>query len=170
MRPSLLFCVMIYLLTACDNIVISTQNNTSADNTDAPLYAWDFTLDSLNDETVTLSDLRGQWVLINFWATWCVPCRDEMPALQAISEIYADDLIVLGINQRESVAVAEPFVTSLSVTFPILMNPSDATLRDYQVINLPLTFIIDPYGELVYRHPGPLTIESFDTIFAELKS
>ncbi|MEO0597629.1 MAG: TlpA disulfide reductase family protein, partial [Chloroflexota bacterium] len=166
--PTLLIWMMACLLTACNSI--NTPNDTPADDADAPVYAWDFTLDSLQGETYTLSDLRGQWVVINFWATWCIPCRDEMPELQAISEIYADDLIMLGINQRETAEIAMPFVEELGVTFPILMNPSTDTLRDYQIIRLPLTFIVDPRGELAYRHAGPLTVESFEAIFNELQT
>ncbi|MEO1647004.1 MAG: TlpA disulfide reductase family protein, partial [Chloroflexota bacterium] len=62
------------------------------------------------------------------------------------------------------------FIEELGVTFPILMNPSTDTLRDYQIIRLPLTFIVDPRGELAYRHAGPLTVESFEAIFTALQT
>ena len=124
-------------------------------------YAPDFSMDSLAGESYTLTELRGQWVLINFWATWCVPCREEMPVLQLIAEEQADDWLVLGINQRETVDIVQPFVTEYGLTFPILMNPDDTVLVDYAVMSLPQTVVVDPDGIVVWRQFGPLELDTF---------
>lgn len=132
---------------------------------DAPFYAPDFTLSALDGQEITLSEQRGKWVLLNFWATWCGPCRQEMPILQMIAEDYPD-VIVVGINQREGAEVIQPFVDALGITFPIALNPNDATLLNYQVIGLPQTFIINPDGEIVAREFGlfkPKTL--FDALY-----
>jgi thiol-disulfide isomerase/thioredoxin len=131
---------------------------------DDPDYAPDFTLSSLNGESVTLSDLRGRYVLVNFWATWCAPCLAEMPALQALADDHNGSLIVLGINQREDPSAIEPFIQRLGVSFPILLDPDDATLINYQVMGLPRSALVDPDGFIIYRAFGEVDIEAVATL------
>jgi len=109
----------------------------------------DFSLPTLSGETVTLSDLRGQPVLINLWATWCPPCRSEMPDLQATYEAYQDlGFVILAINAtyQDSPASLETFVDEYGLTFPILMDKSGDTARLYQMRALPTSFFIDREG------------------------
>lgn len=153
--------VLIFLLSACS---ITSQEEA----TEEPYYAPDFTIESLDGSSYTLSDLRGQVVIVNFWATWCVPCREEMPELQLIAETYADELIVLGINQRESVDLVQEYIQEIGVSFPILINPPDDVLLNYQVMNLPQTLIVAPDGELVYRQFGALNFDEFSEILESL--
>ncbi|MDX1992531.1 MAG: TlpA disulfide reductase family protein [bacterium] len=142
--------------------------DSSTQATSAPAYlAPDFTLPSLDGEAVTLSDLRGRWVLVNFWATWCIPCVEEMPALQQLARNYTDTLRVLAINQRESRAEIETFLAQHQLDLTILINPDDATLGAYQVMGLPQTVLITPQGEIDYRHFGPLEFDDFNTYFTE---
>jgi thiol-disulfide isomerase/thioredoxin len=130
-------------------------------------YAPDFRLTTLTGETVALADLRGRTVLINFWATWCLPCRAEMPYLQALAERYPDQLTVLAINMREDGAGIQPFVDELALTFPILLKPDDETLLNYGVRGLPLTFVVAPDGELRLRRVGPVEPATMDAWLAE---
>lgn len=164
----LLLTVFLCVITACTPISSTDTTSTSDNPTEEPFYAWDFTMQSLAGETYTLSELRGQWVVVNFWATWCAPCREEMPELQAISENYADNLVMLGINNRESAERIQAYADELGIRFPLLLDPDDSVLLNYQVINLPQTLIVDPNGELVWRRFGPINLEEFDTIIAEL--
>ncbi|HIC90204.1 MAG TPA: redoxin domain-containing protein [Anaerolineae bacterium] len=107
----------------------------------------DFTLETLDGQIVTLSGLRGQVVLINFWATWCPPCRAEMPAIQQVYERYRDqDFIVLAVNLQESDAQVAAFVGRLGLTFPILMDRDGDTFARYRVKALPSTFFVDQAG------------------------
>lgn len=141
-----------------------TSSNTSADTspTSTPEPADDFTLESLTGDSVTLSDLQGQWVLVNFWATWCPPCVSEMPYLQKIAD--ERDMVVLGVNFKESRETVEKFVTENNITFPILMNPDDRLLLFYQARSLPRTHVIAPDGTVVLRVIGPISDEEiFDT-------
>lgn len=116
----------------------------------------DFTLPALSGGTLRLSDLRGKVVLLNFWATWCVPCRTEMPAIEALYQRYKDQgLEVLAVNLDVlSTAGVEAFVSEVKVTFPIILDPSWATAHAYRVFGLPTTYLIDRAGNVVVREVG----------------
>jgi cytochrome c biogenesis protein CcmG/thiol:disulfide interchange protein DsbE len=109
----------------------------------------DFSLSTLSGETITLSELRGQPILINLWATWCPPCRAEMPDLQAVFDAYQEQgFLVLAINAtyQDSPASAATFVEKYELTFPILMDTSGETARLYQMRALPTSFFVDRKG------------------------
>ncbi|MBX3001756.1 MAG: TlpA family protein disulfide reductase [Caldilineaceae bacterium] len=121
----------------------------------------DFSLVTLTGEQVHLSDFQGKPVILNFWATWCPPCREEMPALEAIWQQYgAGDVVVLGVDQGESVAVVERFIHErVGTTFPILMDSNHAVGNSYFVRSLPTTFFIDRNGFIQEIHiGGPLSL------------
>lgn len=167
---------ILLILTSLIAVACSTQGTASSPTstpasttpTEEPYYAPDFTMQSLSGDTFTLSNLRGQWVIVNFWATWCVPCVEEMPALQEIANQHADKLILLGINQREDPNLVRQFADEHNITFPLLLNPDDATLANYQVLKTPQTLIIDPNGELVWRQFGPVELETFNETLTTL--
>lgn len=123
----------------------------------------DFELVTLDGESVRLSDFHGKPVILNFWATWCAPCREEMPALEAIWQQYGEgDVVILGVDQGESVALVERFIRErVGTTFPILMDSDHAIGDSYFVRSLPTTFFIDRNGFIQdIRIGGPLS-ESF---------
>jgi peroxiredoxin len=119
----------------------------------------DFTLDALDGEQVRLSSLRGQPVIINFWATWCPPCRAEMPELEKAWQKYQEEnLVLLGVDQAENVTVVSQFARrKMGVTFPILLD-KDLTVRNaYAVRALPTTIFIDTQGRIQdVKIGGPL--------------
>jgi len=109
----------------------------------------DFTLDTLQGEKVTLSDLRGKSVLINLWATWCPPCRAEMPALENAYKQYKDsEVIILGLNvtNQDSEKDIPPFVNEFGLTFPILLDRDGSVSALYQLKGLPTTFFVNRAG------------------------
>jgi cytochrome c biogenesis protein CcmG/thiol:disulfide interchange protein DsbE len=109
----------------------------------------DFTLDSLGGGQVTLSDLRGKVVLVNFWASWCPPCRAEMPAIGKVYRSHKDlGLEVLGVNttNQDSQTSAAAFVQEVGVTFPILFDRNGAVSAGYTLQGLPTSFFIDRKG------------------------
>lgn len=122
----------------------------------ASFPAPDFTLPTLSGGPIRLSELRGKVVLLNFWATWCVPCRTEMPSLEALYQRYQDrGLEVLAVNlDMLSTAGVEAFVQEGGVTFRIALDPSWSTARNYRVVGLPTTYLIDRGGNLVVREVG----------------
>lgn len=112
-------------------------------------HAPDFSLRTISGEVITLSELHGRPVLINLWATWCPPCRAEMPDLQAIYETYQEQgFLVLAINAtyQDSPASVAAFVDEYELTFPVLMDHDGETARQYQMRALPTSFFVDREG------------------------
>jgi len=107
----------------------------------------DFALQTLDGETIRLSDYHGQVVLINTWATWCPPCRDEMPDLEAYyRRRQADGFVVLAVNSQESPDTVAVFLEEHDFTFPVLLDPDGVVTRDYRVYGLPTSFFIGRDG------------------------
>ncbi len=107
----------------------------------------DFTLQDLNGQTYTLSDLRGQAVLLNFWATWCPPCRAEMPAIAQVYEDYrGQGFLVLAVTADDTRADAAAFAAEYGLPFPILTDSSATAARAYRITSLPTSFFITPQG------------------------
>lgn len=119
----------------------------------------DFELLDRDSNPIRLSDLQGNVVVVNFWASWCPPCRDEMPALQAIAQEYADQgLVVLGVNTTytDSREDALEFIDTLGLTFPILFDETgEVTEKAYGVFGLPVTFWIKTDGTIHFIKVGP---------------
>lgn len=109
----------------------------------------DFTLDTLDGTKVTLSDLRGKIVVINLWATWCPPCRAEMPALENAYQQYKDSgVVVLGLNvtNQDSESEVPRFVDEFGLTFPILLDRDGSVSALYQLRGLPTTYFVNRAG------------------------
>lgn len=109
----------------------------------------EFDLPTMGGDRIRLSDLKGRPVVVNFWATWCTPCRKEMPDFQAMADRYGGEgLVVLGINVGESRIGIADFVQSVGVTFPILVDERETAQTDYRILPLPATFFIDRDGTI----------------------
>ena len=118
----------------------------------------DFALASPGGERVALSDFRGKTVILNFWATWCTPCRKEMPDLQAVWEERGEgrDLVVLAVDVGESADAVTDFMESLGLTFPVVLDADGAVADHYGLPGLPSTFFIDAGGVLRSQVLGPV--------------
>lgn len=122
-----------------------------------PVPAPDFTLQDMDGELHRLSDLRGRVVMVNFWATWCPPCREEMPSMEAIYQELSDEgFQVLAVNQWESPDQVFPYMGQLDVwpSFPILFDRDSSVADAYRVKGLPTTVLIDKQGQVAYRAVG----------------
>lgn len=106
----------------------------------------DFTLPTLDGAEFTLSALRGTPVVLNFWATWCGPCRAEMPELQSASERYEPRIRIIGVDQGESPEVVQAFMDELGVTFTVPLDADMEIGNRYRIIGMPTTFFIDKEG------------------------
>jgi thiol-disulfide isomerase/thioredoxin len=118
--------------------------------------AIDFTLTSLEGDEVSLSDYLGKSVMINFWATWCPPCKAEMPIIQRFLEEYQDEFIVLAVNVGEKEAVVREFVEENDFDFIFLPDPANSTAFTYGVSGYPTSVFIDDVGMLQAVHIGEL--------------
>jgi thiol-disulfide isomerase/thioredoxin len=125
---------------------------------------------TLSDGTTRrLSELRGKRVLLNFWATWCEPCRAEMPDLQRAADTYGDAVIVLGVNKLEPVAVIPPFADELQVRFPLIVNTKGDIANRYGARNIPTSFFINTDGTVGFRQIGVMNYDFVKLHLDQLK-
>lgn len=123
----------------------------------------------LAGDSVTLGDFRGRPVLLNFWATWCAPCRHETPFLQSLYEEHAGrDLVVLGasVDTRDARGQVDEFVAEYGVTYPILLDPQMRGSDLFRVLGLPATFLVDREGVLRWMRFGPVSEDDTDFMAA----
>ncbi|MEJ5211458.1 MAG: TlpA disulfide reductase family protein [Burkholderiales bacterium] len=132
-----------------------------------PVSAFAFTVTDTQGRTHRLADYRGKWVLVNFWATWCPPCLEEMPDLQTLHETRKD-LVVIGIamDWRDPEYVKK-FADDLLVTFPIVLGNPRIAAQIGQVRGLPTTYLYDPEGRLAAYNVGALTRQEVESYIAK---
>ena len=117
--------------------------------------AANFTLKSSSGKNIKLSELRGQVVMINFWASWCGPCRKEMPLLEQIHKKYKKlGFTLLGVNVEQNSRAAKKYLKDVKVSFPILFDPTNKTSKLYKVSAMPTTILIDRNGNKRFLHKG----------------
>lgn len=122
----------------------------------------DFTLETLAGETVTLSELKGKKVILNFWATWCPPCKAEMPHMESFYSKLTDEdqveLIAVNVteSERRGIGEVETFVDSYELSFPIPLDKTAEVTHKYGVMSMPTTYMIDTQGRIAQKVIGPL--------------
>ncbi len=109
-----------------------------------------------NSAPFELAHLQGKPVILNFWATWCAPCRAEMPMLQSTWERYGENVAIVGVDLEEDPALVRQFVDELGITFPILLDEEGTVSERFNVRGLPTTFFIDRDGVIRQIYPGQL--------------
>lgn len=115
----------------------------------------DFEMESLRKGETSLHAYKGDVILLNFWASWCVPCREEMPAMQeAYEELKDEGFVVLAVNQRESQSVVRDFVEEHGLTFPILLDPDGRVGSTYGARGLPLSYVVNRNGVVISGASG----------------
>jgi peroxiredoxin len=142
-----------------------TNTETISNETDlgeiAPVVgamAPNFQLQDVNGDDVAITDFEGNVIMLNFWATWCAPCRLEMPLLEQHFREFADErFVILAINLQESAREVNQFVQEIGMTFPVLMDPDGRVAEMYRIIGYPSTILIDPTGRIRAIHIGILT-------------
>jgi peroxiredoxin len=158
---------LLMLLTLVVGLAWTWVNRLPASSTSAPasrspapligFLAPDFVLQTSGGEEFKLSAQRGTPVVLNFWATWCPPCRAELPELRSASERHAGQITVVGVNQGESAAAVANSALELGLTFPIPLDHQGDVSQLYGVRSLPTTFFIDRDGVIRQIQNGPLT-------------
>lgn len=128
-----------------------------------------FRLTTIDGQTIDLADTQGDVVLVNFWATWCPPCRAEMPVIEAAYQQHKDKgFRVLAVDLREDAPLVTAYGQELGLSFPLLLDQSGDVALAYRVQNLPRSFLIDRQGRVVRIHPGELTPETIERYLQEL--
>lgn len=154
-------------VTAIVSVATFTRGGTSPDERitiEGAAPAFDLPRVGAPDEPVTLAAFAGKPLVINFWASWCVPCRKEMPALQRASERLAGRVVFVGINHQDIAADAAEFERNVGVTYPSGHDPGGDVARAYGVLGLPTTVFVDQSGRIVARRPGEITDEKLDRL------
>jgi len=154
MRPRLLLVLVPLLLAAGAGASWYSQRVPAAPVIGRPAPA--FRLPSLAGPAQGLTDYRGRPVVLNFWATWCEPCKKEMPALQA-EAASRKDLVILGIDNVEPAVRVKPFVERYGITFPILLDQDGTVIEQYRIVGMPTSFFVDRAGVIRASFEGALT-------------
>ena len=131
-------------------VITITYSNVEAKEKKQRL-ASNFTLKNLEGEDVSLSQFRGKYLLINFWATWCAPCKIEMPSLEKLyRQFKSDNFDMIGIsNDMFGARVVRPYIKATNLTFPMLLDQRMIASRQFGIVSLPTTVLIDPQGIII---------------------
>ena len=146
---------------------LATGPSTGNDSASAPgeinYPAPELTLTDMQDQAVSLADYKGQWVLVNNWATWCPPCRAEMPDLDAYYQAHKNEgFILIGISSGDTKTQIENFTHEYGLSFPMWQDPTGASLRAFRMNYLPSSFVIDPSGNVVLVWTGAVSLETLE--------
>ena len=129
----------------------------------------EFRLVSLDGATIDLAGLRGHPVVLNFWASWCIPCRDEAPLLRAAQRRYApQNVTFIGVVYQDGAASAQAFVDRYGIAYPSLLDPDGRTALDYGVYGIPETYFIADDGTIRAKQIGPLDAASLERQIGEM--
>jgi len=153
---SILAGLLLFLLSAVSTAQAETDGGAALldplpDRPEAP----GFVLQDPNGRVHSLADMRGQPVIVNFWATWCPPCRAEMPAMQrAWEQLQGEGIWLVAVNVGEGIEDVTAFLEEVPVTFPVPMDTDMTVSQSWPMRGLPTTFVVDPDGRLAYRAQG----------------
>ena len=150
--------------------VITDKNDEIKIGLEKGNLAPDFELTTLDGRKVKLSDYRGKKVILNFWATWCPPCRAEIPDMEKFYSSYKDkDIVILGVNltkaEQDQTSV-KSFIKEYRVTYPILLDKESLAAEMYQVSAIPTSYIIDPQGTIIQKIVGPMDFETMKSLLS----
>ena len=149
-----LLCMLVVGLPAFESIAAETGEQTLSAVT-KPVAAPGFELTDVDGRTQKLSDYLGKVVVLNFWATWCPPCRYEMPSMQrGWEKVRDEDIVFLGVNVGEDEDTVFMFFADYPVDFPLLLDKDAKVIAQYPVTGLPTTYVIDPQGRITHRAVG----------------
>jgi len=133
----------------------------------------DFELETLSGETIKLSDLEGKKVILNFWATWCPPCREEMPEMQKFYDEYQDEVEIIAVNATATETKEQDvydYMDEFSYTYPILLDQSGDVTEEYEVLTMPTSYFIGTDGKLQQPvHMGPMNYKFMEERVRDLK-
>lgn len=147
-----------------------TQNRNGVNINNVKTKAPDFKLKDLDGKEISLSDLKGKKVYINFFATWCPPCKEEMPDLEKLyQETKNSDLIILAISGGEDKSTVENFVKENNYNFEVLLDPDGVANMSYNISSIPTSYFIDENGNIVNKRIGLMTLNQMKAYIENIK-
>ena len=169
MKHLLLYSVCLFLFSV-NSLSAAEADKQTLPAIARPFPATDFSLQGEDGKTYRLSDYRGKVVVLNFWATWCPPCREEMPSLERLwQKVKNKDVVILAINVGEDSDAIFEFSGNYSMIFPIPMDRGGHVIKQYPVMGLPTTYVISPEGMVTHRAVGSREWDN-DELIAILKA
>lgn len=166
-----LITLLLLIFVGCSQDQNQNENDQNQTKTEDINYAPDFELETLNGESIKLSDLKGKKVIINFWATWCPYCVEEMPDLQKLYDKYKDEgLILLGIDVGESKSKVDKFIKDKNLNFTILLDEKSEVAAKYGINSLPATIAVDENGVVVGGRLGMMTYEQMELMYSHFNN
>ena len=166
MKKYLVFTLILSLLFSIGANLLKSERVRAEVGTDIGKKAPAFTIPNISGNDRNLRNYQGQKVFLNFWATWCPPCKKEMPAIQKYYEEIQDnnEIAVLAVNVKEPKGKVLDYLMKKSFNFPILLDKNGKTAQKYAVRGIPTTYIIDKQGIIVEKHVGILSYENIKSL------
>jgi len=153
-----------------DNVEEPLEESEETEEEEEPVNAPNFELEGIDGETYELNAFQGKKVIVNFWATWCPYCVEEMPDLTKLADTYSDDLVVLAVNVDESESKINSFLeNNTDVDLNILLDPKGRTASAYGANGLPLSIGINSDGTVETGYPGMMNYEQMEAMYNMLK-
>jgi thiol-disulfide isomerase/thioredoxin len=156
--------VLVFTLGACSN---GEETNSNEGNLVGDI-AYDFTLENLEGNNESLSDYRGQVVFLNFWASWCPPCQEEMPDLDKFYADYKDEnFMLVAVNVAEEKETVVNYLNENNFEMPVLFDKDGSLTKKYGVQGIPKTFILNKDGEIITMKSGAMTYEQMENYYEQ---
>lgn len=173
LRNSLYALSAAFILSACgdESSAAKPVDSAAAVQVASSTQGPEFSLQGIDGKVHQLSDYRGKWVVVNYWATWCPPCLEEIPELVDFHERHKDtDAVVLGVNYEDKGrAELSDFSNEYLISYPVLLGEPGSGKNIGTIPGLPTTYVVSPSGEVMARQVGPLTAQMLDDFIAEQK-
>lgn len=160
--------VAAYVLIKPNDNKPTNENVQDAVGLEVGSIAPDISLMDMDGNQMKLSDLKGKKVFLNFWATWCPPCREEMPDIEKMKEKYGNDLTIIAVSSAESKDTVAAFLQEYSYTFSIYLDEDSSISRTYQLSAIPTSYFIDEDGIIQQKSVGAIDFESMEAYYKDL--
>lgn len=172
-KSLILLSTVVFILAAIYVINDYTKSNVPSSNIETveekKESAYDFTLKDLEGNTVSLKDFKGKKVFLNFWATWCSPCKSEMPDIEKLyNENKDSDLVILAVNMGDSKDTVKKFIDTNKYNFKVLLDVSQTVSNTYKIVSIPTSFFINKEGNIVHKHTGVMSYEDMKNFIKDL--
>jgi len=163
------FIIILFAITGCNKNASNEKPVTPEAMTNGGSAAPDFSLENASGGNVKLSDYRGKVVIVDFWATWCPPCRKGIPDLIDIKKQYGDDVAIIGISvDTDSKGEVVPFIQKMGINYPIAYSTPEVVQAYGGIEGIPTSFVVDKAGKIVDMHVGLVPKENFTTVIDKL--
>ena len=172
-RPAALALLVLVLLGAFLSLAATQPPSGPGPAGAQPLVGFsapDFTLPMLNGKTLTLSTLRGTPVLVNFWASWCPPCRQEMPEIEKFHRLEGNGVAIVGVDFQEPAPIVQDFIGKHGFTWTFVLDGDGQVTSAYRVHNFPTSFFLDANGIVRVAYTGPMHLGQMESFLRQTES